>query len=382
MLRDNNKSFILLSPTGKASKVLAENTREKATTIHRGLCYIPPDEWGYNKEQKLNYDIVIIDEFSMVDIFLFARVIDAIDFTKTKLLMIGDNAQLPSVSCGNLLHDFMQSNLIPTITLTKVFRYSEGGLMRIATDTRCCKPYLTDIKNQFTYFGDNKDYAFIAVNNEATVKSAVSLYEKLLKTGYKKEDIQVLTSYKKGEYGSVALNNHIQKIANPNYGNQECMKVSEVTYFQGDLVIQNVNNYHAELFITEMFCFDDEMPNETFIANGETGVITEVYNSYVVIDFDGVKVKYSRNEMQMCGLGYSISIHKSQGSSIKVVILITPKAHTFMLNSNLIYVGLTRMKEKCFHLGNIDTVNSAVKKKENLTRNTFMQELLKSPKLS
>jgi exodeoxyribonuclease V alpha subunit len=84
----------------------------------------------------------------------------------------------------------------------------------------------------------------------------------------------------------------------------------------------------------------------------------------------------------MCGLGYSISIHKSQGSSIKVVILITPKAHTFMLNSNLIYVGLTRMKEKCFHLGNIDTVNSAVKKKENLTRNTFMQELLKSPKLS
>ena len=115
--------------------------------------------------------------------------------------MIGDNAQLPSVSCGNLLHDFMQSNLIPTITLTKIFRYGDGGLMKIATDTRHCKPFLNDIKSQFTYFGANKDYAFVSANNELTVKSAVSLYEKLLSKGYKPEDMQVLTSYNKGNAG-------------------------------------------------------------------------------------------------------------------------------------------------------------------------------------
>ena len=351
--------------------MLKENTKEKATTIHKGLCYSPPNEWGYNKEHKLDYDMVIIDEFSMVDLFLFARVIDAIDFHKTKLLMIGDNAQLPSVSCGNLLHDFMQSNLIPTITLTKIFRYGDGGLMKIATDTRHCKPFLNDIKSQFTYFGANKDYAFVSANNELTVKSAVSLYEKLLSKGYKPEDMQVLTSYNKGECGSLAINNKLQEVANINYGSKKYMKVGDITYFTGDLIIQNINNYRAKLCERSV-----QGETETFIANGETGTIIEISNNLAIIDFDGVIVKYSRNEMQMCGLGYSMSIHRSQGSGIKVVILLTPKAHTFMLNSNLIYVGLTRMKEKCFHIGNINTVNSAVKKKENLSRDTFMQELL------
>ena len=125
MLKDNNKSYELFSPTGKAAKVLSENTNEHASTIHRGLGYMPPNNWGYNEEAKMTCDVLIIDEFSMVDLNLFKHVVDAVDFKHTKLLMIGDNAQLPSVSCGNLLHDFMQSKLIPTVTLTKVFRYGE-----------------------------------------------------------------------------------------------------------------------------------------------------------------------------------------------------------------------------------------------------------------
>lgn len=375
MLKDNNKSFRLFSPTGKAAKVLSEYTKEQATTIHRGLGYMPPNDWTYNKEHKLECDVLIIDEFSMSDIFLFGHVIDAINFNNTKLLIIGDNAQLPSVACGNLLHDFMQSNIIPTVTLTKVFRYGEGGLMKVATDVRFCKEYLTGIKKQFTYFGDNKDYAFVNVGSDIIVKNAVSLYEKLLTQGYRTEDIQVLTAYKKGECGQIAINNQLQKVANLNYGSSECMKIGDIVYFKGDLVIQNVNNYHAQLFVDNEWCNSEE--EETFIANGETGIVKDVFPSYLIIDFDGVMVKYYRNDMQMVGLGYCITIHKSQGSSIKVVILLTPQAHTYMLNSNLVYVGLTRMKEKCFHLGNVDTVNMAVKKKANLTRNTFMQRLLK-----
>lgn len=378
MLKDNSKSFRLFSPTGKAAKVLSDYTKEHATTIHRGLGYMPPDTWAYNEEHKLDCDALLIDEFSMADIFLFKRILDAVDFKRTKLLLIGDNAQLPSVSCGNLLHDFMESNIMPTVTLTKVFRYGEGGLMKVATDVRFCKEYLHGVHNQFTWFGANKDYAFVNIGSDIMVKNAVGLYSKLLSQGYKAEDIQVLTAYKKGDVGTLFINNAIQKVANPNYGSSECMKVGDTVYYKGDLVIQNVNNYHAQLFIGEdFFDYSDDDLKETFIANGETGIVKDVFPNYLIIDFDGVSVKYYRNDMQMVGLGYCITIHKSQGSSIKVVILLTPQSHTYMLNSNLIYVGLTRMKEKCFHLGNVDTVNLAVKKKANFTRNTFMQRLIK-----
>lgn len=382
MLKDHHKTFRLFSPTGKAAKVLADYTKENATTIHRGLGYTPMG-WGYNQEHKIMCDIVIIDEFSMVDIQLFKRVIDAVDFNTTKLLLIGDNAQLPSVSCGNLLHDFMETKLIPTTTLTKVFRYGEGGLMKVATDVRFCEPYLTSsMKSKMTTFGDNKDYTFVDLPSEVIPQNVVGLYKKLLEKGYSIDDIQVLTAKNVGDCGTIVLNNMIQKVANPNYGSEVFMKVGDTTYFEGDLVIQKVNNYKAELDLQhlsewekDMYSASEDIPT-AFIANGETGIVREIYKSYCIIEFDGVFVKYYRADMQMISLGYSITIHKSQGSSIKIVILCTPQSHIYMLNSNLLYVGLTRMKESCYHLGALNSINQAVKKKANLTRHTHMQELL------
>ena len=383
MLKDHRKSFRLFSPTGKAAKVLADYTKESASTIHRGLGYVPIENWTFNADNKLCCDIVIIDEFSMVDIWLFKRVIDAIDFKTTKLLMIGDNAQLPSVSCGNLLHDFMETKLIPTVTLTKVFRYGEGGLMKVATDVRFCKTYLTNaMKSKMTAFGENKDYTFVDLASEVIPQNVVGLYKKLLDMGNSIENIQVLTAKNVGDCGTVVLNNMIQKVANPNYGSQVFMKVGDTTYFEGDLIIQKVNNYKAELDLNsltewekEFYRNSDELPT-AFIANGETGIIKAIYNTYVIIDFDGVCVKYYRNDMTMISLGYSITIHKSQGSSIDNVILCTPQSHIFMLNSNLLYVGLTRMRKRCYHLGTLSSVNQAIGKKANLTRHTFMQQLL------
>lgn len=384
MLKDNNKSFLLMSPTGRAAKVLHENTNEPASTIHRGLGYVPPNQWTYNENNNLHTDIVIVDEFSMVDIWLFKKLLDAIDFKDTKLLMIGDNAQLPSVSCGNLLHDFMEANIIPTVTLNKIFRYSSGGLMRVATDTRCCKSYLdNNMKNKATVFGDNQDYMFIDLASELIPKNVVALYKKLLDNGSSIEDIQVLTAKNVGECGSVELNNMIQRVANPNYGSEVNMKVGDTTYYQGDLITQTINNYKAELDSKHLsddelieVGFSDESPT-AFIANGEVGVIKEIYNTYAIINFNGVYVKYYRNDMNMIRLGYCISIHRSQGGGFKKVILCTPQSHTFMLNSNLLYVGLTRMKQKLYHLGSLQTVNQAVKKKANMSRKTFMQGLLK-----
>ena len=381
MLDDNSKSFKLFSPTGKAAKILADYTGKEATTIHRGLGYTPGENtWVFNADNKLVCDVVIIDEFSMVDINLFKKVIDAIDFNHTKLLMIGDNAQLCSVGCGNLLHDFMESKIIPTVTLTKVFRYGEGGLMKVATDVRYCKTYLNNsMKSKMTVFGDNKDYTFVDVASENIPYNVVALYKKLLSAGNSIENIQVLTAKNVGDQGAIALNNLIQKVANPNYGNSAYMKVGDTTYYKGDLVIQKVNNYKAELHASSISMYDyvnDDIPT-AFVANGETGIIVDINHVYAIIDFDGVRVKYYRDNMSSVGLGYAISIHKSQGSSIDNVILCTPQSHIFMLNSNLLYVGLTRMRKKCYHLGSLTSVNQAVKKKANLTRHTFMQQLLR-----
>lgn len=385
MFKDNKKTFRLFSPTGKAAKVLADYTKEKAMTIHRGLGYNPlcGYPWTINKDNKLKCDVVIVDEFSMVDIFLFEKLLDAIDFKTTRLVLIGDNAQLCSVGCGNLLHDFMETKLIPTVTLTKVFRYGEGGLMKVATDVRFCKTYLSNnMKNTMTKFGTNKDYTFVDLSSEAIPQNVVGLYKKLLSKGYGIEDIQVLTAKNVGDCGTVTLNNMIQKVANPNYGSKVFLKSGDTAFFEGDLIIQKVNNYKAELdtesmdeWEREFYSNQDDKPT-AFIANGETGIIKEIYQSYMIIDFDGIMVKYYKSDLSMIGLGYSITIHKSQGSSIKIVILCTPQSHIFMLNSNLLYVGLTRMKEVCYHLGTLQSVNQAVGKKANLTRHTFMQHLL------
>lgn len=403
MLKEHGKSFKLFSPTGKAAKVLADYTKETASTIHRGLCYsvlgyeyhctddkgntyTEYTNWGFNKHNKLKTDIVIVDEFSMVDIWLFKRLLEAIDFEETKLLMIGDNAQLCSVGCGNLLHDFMESKIIPTVTLTKVFRYGEGGLMKVATDVRFCKQYLSnDMKSKVTTFGQNSDYTFIDMPSERIPQNAVALYKKLLQKGYTINDIQVLTAKNIGDCGAIVLNNMIQKVANKNCGCNINMKYGETTYYVGDLIIQKANNYKAEIQSYSKKEYEDEYyvedfeSNEkptAFIANGETGIVVDIQNSYMLIDFDGIIVKYNKADLLNVGLGYAISIHKSQGSSIRAVILLTPQSHTFMLNSNLIYVGLTRMKEVCYHLGTLSAVNMAVKKKANLSRNTFMQGLL------
>ncbi len=374
MLENNNKSFKLFAPTGRAAKVLGDYTDRPASTIHRGLGYMPP-VWGYNEENKLQCDVLIIDEFSMTDVFLMKHVIDALDFSKTKLLMIGDSAQLPSVGPGNLLHDFMRSGKIPTVTLNKIFRYNEGGLMKTATDVREMKPYLKDVTDKCTLFGNNGDYTFIQSTNEKIIKDTCMLYEKLLKS-YKPEDVLVLSSYNKGDCGTVAINNHLQKLANENYGSNNYMEVREIKYFQNDIVIQVSNNYKARIYTEDFFSLSADDIEETFIPNGMLGKIEHISTSYAVINFDGVRVYYDKNDMQDIMLGYSISIHKSQGGSAPIVFLLTPSSHTYMLNSNLIYVGLTRMKTKLFHLGNKDTVNRAVKKKENYNRNTFMYDML------
>ena len=173
----------------------------------------------------------------------------------------------------------------------------------------------------------------------------------------------------------------LQKVANKNYGKGSYMKVGDTTYYKGDMVIAVKNNYDAELHefdAQECDMYDDgsgKVPT-AFIANGDQGTIVDVFNSYVVIDFDGIIVRYYRDDMNNVKLGYAITCHKSQGSSIKNVIVCTPQSDIFMLNSNLIYVAITRTKDKCYHLGSVSTINKAIDKKVNFNIHTFLQKML------
>lgn len=376
LLEDNNKTYMLVSPTGRASKVLSGYTGRPAGTIHRQYKYNPKDGWNYNEENKVDVDIIICDEASMIDIFLFLHLLEGIDFNKTKLFIIGDPAQLCSVSAGNVLNDLISSNVVPTTTLSKIFRYSEGGLMQVATDTRNGKIFLKEKTDGFQYFGNNKDYAFLQCTSENIIKRAVALYEKLLKQGYKPEDIMVLTSQNKGDCGTTEINKQLQKVANKNYGSNKNMKIGDSIYYLDDLTMQIQNNYKATIYNESDFGYSDDM--QTLIANGELGVIKDIDMSHIVIDFDGTLIRYGREDMQNVTAGYCLTTHKSQGGSAKIVVFLTPSVHTFMLSSNLIYVGLTRTKEKCYHLGDITTVNRAIKKKENVNRNTFLLNMLKN----
>ncbi len=379
MLNDNHKSYKIFSPTGRAAKVISNYCKYPASTIHRGLEFRPPNKWGYNKEFPLYSDVIIVDEVSMIDIYIMQKLLDAINFSKTKLLIIGDSAQIPSINAGNILHDMMSSKIIQTVTLTKIFRYGVGGLQTVATNTRESKKFLSDT-GKVEIFGEDKGYIFIPTTQAAIVNKLVQLYKKLLSDGFKADDIWVLSAYNKGQYGSVNINSKLQVLANSKSMFTKGMTIGEITFYKDDLVLNTSNNYKAKLYNDienhESDLQDEE--KEVFIPNGEVGRIIKITDISMIINFDGLTVIYDKSEVIKLKLAYSISTHKSQGGQSKIVIILTPKAHSQMLNSNLIYVGQTRAQLKCYHLGDVTTVNRAIKEKVNFNRNTFLLELLQN----
>lgn len=371
MLKDNNKTAILVAPTGRAAKVLKKYTQHEASTIHRGLAFRLPNEWGYNEEQKLPYDIVILDETSMVDVYLFKHLLEAIDFNRTKLLLIGDNAQIPSVYCGNLLHDILNSKVIPTIWLTKVFRYGKGGLSTVATDIR--ESRLTfENKSGLQVIGDDRGFSYIPVSPEKATNYIIKMYETLLSKGVSLKDILVVIAQNKGKYGTQTVNNQIQSAINPNA--EDKIVFGDTEYRIGDPIIQCVNDYESYIYQEESEWSDE---NTTLIPNGDIGIITKVMYNGIVVDFDDYRIYIPKDKFVNIKLAYAISIHKSQGGQAKYVIVFVPNAHTFMLNSNLLYVAVTRAKEKCYLISDLTTFGRAIKKKENFERKTWLYDLLK-----
>ena len=359
------KKFLIAAPTGKASDVIAKTTGKKASTIHQLLNYVPEVGFKFNDENKLEADLIIIDEFSMVDVFLIEALLEAIDRQNTKLLLVGDFAQLPSVGAGNVAHDLVNTNVIPKTLLTEVFRYGEGGKSMIIEKMRQGKRFLESDK-PLQAFGKNKDYVYVDCEGEELLNQMKYIYGKLLNNGTSIEDILILSSQNKGDYGVNNINVIIQELVNKSdiqikYGNS--------VFKLNDRVMQTKNNYSA----VEI---KDDIESKGYIFNGNIGTIIDIKEEEILVDYGNKVIQYDKDDLDQLTLAYAISVHRSQGCTVKNVIFVSPPAHTFMLSRALMYVALTRAKETAYHLGKVKTINLALKKVDTKQRKTFLGHLL------
>lgn len=363
---DNYINYLLLAPTGIATKRLRESTGRSAYTIHMALaCGITKGFQG----------ALVIEESSMVSVHLLSMLLTEVD-KKCKILFICDPAQLASISCGNVVQDIIDSGVVPISHLTKVFRYGTSGLATIATDTR--NGELGPRQNS-TY----SDYQFIPIGNKP-IKQILDSYQTFLDK-YNKDDIMVLSPFNKGPVGTVAINKAIQSRYNPNPDTKAVRKVSsgeEIMFKIGDKVINTHNEYSMPCFLTD----DDgslvESTDRTIsVMNGDIGYVRYIKETdkriVMAVEFDTGMAQIYGPYMNNLLLGYAISIHKSQGSQSKAVIVITSPVHKRLLSSNLLYVADSRAEKELIEIGDVETIKEGLKRHENKERETWLCELLK-----
>jgi RecD/TraA family predicted helicase len=382
LLEELNLSYIALSPTGKAAKILSSYMSRPVQTIHRAIGY------GMDKERQqlisVPNDFIIVDEFGMSDVFVTSGLLSKITNKNARILFIGDPAQIPSVSAGNVLHDMLESGVIPKTQLTVVFRQSEGGILDIASRVREGQPVIPYNFSGKKVFGTN--LVLHCVNSQEMERGYRHYYDYFLKS-YAPEDILVLSPKKMGDLGTVAINKYIQSVVNPPGEDKKEHQYGEVCVFRvGDYVINTKNTY--------------EKPNmdgeKTDIVNGDTGTIVDIVKEIennetykksedeeqqdqrgIIVDYDADMVRMTFGETGQLLHSWCLTYHKSQGGSAKAVLVIADKSNAYQLNSNLIYVALTRAVEKCVVLTQSDTLNNALKKFENMKRQTFLGSMFR-----
>lgn len=388
MLRDNMKSFILSTPTGKSAKKLSESTGEKTSTIHRLLGY-DGKYFSCDNGGKIDVDVIIIDEVGMVDINLFYNLLKSLN-EYTKIVLIGDSFQLNSVGYGALLRDLSNCSKLNKITFSKIFRMGEGGVLTACTYVRQNQKFIYN--NEFTQIGKDKSYSFIPVKKNNINNTIVALYKKLL-TKYNPKDVTVISSFNVGNNGCGALNKLLQPIANPNATKENvCVEVgnpdNKIKFYVGDIVVQCKNNYHTTVYkfneedkdyIEENDYINSQTQEEIecFIANGEQGKIVQIKNNSIIIKFENNFVTYFSFEiLENIKHAFALSVHKMQGSQNKIIIFCCPSSHMFMLSNNIIYTAISRAEKQVYHLTDAKTLNTAMKKSDSKNRLTFLQDML------
>ncbi len=342
----------LLAPTGRAAKRMSEATNLKASTIHRFLKWQKEtNKFMVNEYNKSDASVLIIDEASMIDTYLMANLLRGIS-TNCKIIMVGDDHQLPSVGPGQVLHDLIESKKIEVVELKKLYRQGcDSNIISLAYGIR-------DGKVDRSIFNKEDDLTFISCqNNEVLehIKDVCSTYKDL---SYK--NFQVLAPMYKGLNGIDAINKEVQQIYNKKDKRKNDMIIGEFTFREEDKVIQLTN-----------------MPDEN-VYNGDIGLVEEVSTSprEICIDFDDNFVRYTPSNFSNFRLAYAISIHKAQGSEFNVVVLPLVKAYKKMLYRKLVYTAVTRAKKKLYLIGDIDALDMAVDNIDTDIRRTTIKDLL------
>ena len=346
---DIMESIALLAPTGRASKKMATSTSLPAYTIHRYLkWYKDSNDFFYNEYNKTSHRLIIVDEVSMIDIDLFNALLNGIS-PGVKLILVGDTFQLPSVGPGLVLDDLISSDYFNFIPLNQIYRQSDNSYI----------PYLAkEIKNNDLseeFLTKKDDYTFFQTKS-TQIKDAI---EQIIKISLEKKidehHMQVLAPMYKGENGIDNLNVVLQSIYNPKKKSKNEINYLDVTYREGDKVLQLVNDLDNNVF------------------NGDIGYIDSIMGNKVTIDFEGNRVEYEKKNLKQIKHAYAITIHKSQGSEFEHVIMPISNSYYKMLYNKLIYTGVSRAKKTLTIVGDPYAFARAVGNNYSANRKTSLK---------
>ena len=351
-------NIALLAPTGRASKKMSSSTGLPAMTIHRFLKWNKDTgNFGVNEYHKAQENLIIVDEMSMIDVTLFDALLKGIK-SNVELIMVGDVHQLPSVGPGLILNDLIASDLFTFCPLEKIYRQSENSYI----------PYLAlEIKNKDLsddFLSQKDDYNFLSVDGKYIKDMIKKICIMSKQKGLNEEDIQILATMYKGENGIDNLNVILQELFNPKSPKKEEIRYGEVVYRENDKVLQLQNNPDNNVF------------------NGDIGYIRKIIpktsknKDMIIIDFEGVKVEYTKEDLNQIKHAYAITIHKSQGSEFSHVILPITRNYYKMLYNKLIYTGVSRAKKSLVIIGERESFVMAVQNDYASSRKTMLKEKL------
>lgn len=352
------EEIVCVAPTGRAAKRLAELTETKASTIHSLLQWnLNTNEFNKNESDPIHADLLIIDEFSMVDTYLFANLLKASRSVK-KICIIGDEDQLPSVSCGSVLRDLIASDQFPLVRLHHIYRQKEGsGVIALAHDIN---------EGMVDFNKYRQDVSFIETDTVQIKNAVVQIVQSALDKNYTFDDIQVLSPMYATNAGITILNNALQEQFNPPAPDKREVKHGYMIFREGDKILQLKNQT------------DDD------VYNGDIGTLVEIIESSesedhkttIVVDFQGSFVEYKPDDFMNITLAYCISVHKSQGSEYPIVIMPFTSQHAYMLQRRLIYTACTRSSRSLILVGEKQAFLKGIMTSDRHPRATGLKERL------
>lgn len=370
-----NKNILLLAPTGRAAKRLSESTGEEAKTIHRALEIDFRSKLGlfvYNEKNPLPYDVIIVDEVSMVDVLLMNNLLKAIS-KGSKLILVGDKDQLPSVGAGNVLADILNSQTINVTQLTQIYRQENDSLI-ISNAHMINEGVMPVLDNKSSdFFFDSKE------ERTDIFASIISLVTQRIPAFFKidKSKIQVLAPLKAGECGIENINVSLQEKINPPLPTKNEIKVGQTVFREGDKIMQTANNYNLEW--KKRYERENYLEDGAGVFNGDIGyihkIIPQTYEMIVWFE-DGREVVYPRSELSQLSLAYAITIHKSQGSEFDAVVIPVTTGPSLIFTRNLIYTAVTRAKKLVLLVGSKVALKRMISNTYMAKRFTLLEKFL------